>query len=179
MERKGVSSNAGQSVIEFVLGLMIVISFLFFYVKVSAVFAVGNYIHYATFMAARAFSSSAPKPEDQETRAREVMSKTVLGKFKSLIKPKEGDGLSVGYGPYYREDPARQSWNTGVQFAFTSKVGLYPWSRYGQELKLDLVSESWMVRNETEAEIEQQRRKLEGGSYIKIPNLQVEWDNGF
>jgi Flp pilus assembly protein TadG len=178
MEKKGFSSNAGQSVIEFVLGLMIVISFLFFYVKVSAVFAVGNYIHYATFMAARAFSSSAPTLQDQEDRAREVMSKTVLGKFKSLIAPKEGDGLSIGAGQYYTEDPLRQAWNTGVQFAFTSKVGLYPWSRKGQELKLDLVSESWMPRNVTEDEVERQRRKLEGGSVIKIPNLHVEWDNG-
>ncbi len=164
--------------IEFVLGLMIVISFLAFYVKVSAIFAVGNYIHYATFMAARAHSSSAPNRQEQEDRARQVMARTVVGKFKSLIKPKDGDGLRIGDGPYYQDGPVGQSWNTGVAFAFTSSVGLYPWSQKGQNLKLDLVSESWMPRNVTQDEVEMQRRKLEGGSVIQVPQVRVEWDNG-
>ncbi len=164
--------------IEFVLGLMIVISFLAFYVKFSALFAVGNYIHYATFMAARAYSSSAPTRQDQEDRARQVMSRSVIGKFKALLAPKGDDGVSIGEGPYYQEDPGVQGWNTGVTYAFTSRIGLYPWSQKGQDLKLDLVSESWMPRNVTEAEVEQQRKRLEGGSVIKIPQVQVEWDNG-
>jgi hypothetical protein len=175
MERKRSLSNAGQSVIEFVLGLMIVISFLFFYVKIGAVFAVGNYIHYATFMAARAFSSSAPNPDDQEQRAREVMSRMVLGKFKSLIKPKGGEGVTVGAGPYLEIDP-KQLWNFGVTYAFTAQVGLYPWSRNGQHLKLDLVSESWMPREVTESEVSARIKALEG--VIRVPGVRVEWDNG-
>ena len=53
MKKKG--NRTGQALMEFVLGLMIVISFFFFFMKMSATFVVGNFIHYATFMSARAY----------------------------------------------------------------------------------------------------------------------------
>ena len=88
-------NEEGQAMIEFILGLMIVISFFFFYVRMSALFAVGNYIHYATFMAARAYSSSAATQDDQTQNAASVIKTMLSGKYKTLITPKGGDGSSI------------------------------------------------------------------------------------
>jgi Flp pilus assembly protein TadG len=58
---------------EFVLGLMVVFSFFFFFIRMSALFAIANYIHYATFMAARAYSSGSDTVDAREERAKEVV----------------------------------------------------------------------------------------------------------
>ncbi len=51
--------QSGQAIMEFVLSLMVTLSFFFFFLKLSLMFAVGNYFHYATFMGARTYSSAA------------------------------------------------------------------------------------------------------------------------
>jgi hypothetical protein len=177
-------NEKGQAMIEFILGLMIVISFFFFYLKMSAVFAVGNYVHYATFMSARAYASSAQNPDAQRENASAVLTAMLGNRFKTLIKGKEGDGSSItgatiGPGPYYAEEPALDNWNQGVMFHFTSKLSLYPWSRDGQSVMLDLTSESWMPREDSTDECLGKKQKITGMlSGSGVNNVGVEWDNG-
>ncbi|MBC7396092.1 MAG: hypothetical protein H7333_01500 [Bdellovibrionales bacterium] len=169
--------------IEFVLGLMIVISFFFFYIRMCAVFAIGNYVHYATFMSARAYMSSDSNKEKQKENATAVLQKMVEKRFQSLLSPKDGDGsvkgATIGNGPYYDESPSQDLWNQGVTFHYTSKLALYPWSRDKQSILLDLTSESWMPREEASDECEKTRATIEGsvGTAIRS-DVKVEWDNG-
>jgi len=174
----------GQAMIEFVFGLMIVISFFFFYVRMCAIFAVGNFVHYATFMAARAYQSSTQTPDEQTQNAASVLKTMLGGRFKTLIKGKGGDGTSIpgatiGAGPYYQQFPTEDYWNQGVTFEYTAKLALYPWSRNGQSIALDLTSESWMPREETTQECTDKKSKIQAAlnSNGGISNVIVEWDN--
>jgi hypothetical protein len=169
LRNKGIS---GQAMIEFVLGMVLTFSFFFFYVKMCAVFAIGNYIHYATFMAARAYSSSAATPDVQQERAEEVMRKMVKGRFRTVIR-ENPEGVRVGPGPYFEEGP-QNSWNQGATYSFSAKLALYPWSTNRQSIELDLTSESWMLRNASRKECEDQKNSLKAS--LNAPGL--EWDNG-
>jgi len=158
--------------IEFILGMMITMSFFVFYLKLSAVFAVGNYIHYATFMAARAYSSSGAAPDEQQLRGEDVLKKMVKGRFKSVIK-ENASGIYVGEGPFFQEDPKRNYWNQGATYSFNAKLSLYPWSSKNQSIVMDLTSESWMPRNVTVQECETVKKSIQ-----PVPGAKVEWDNG-
>ena len=170
--------------VEFILGLMIVISFFFFYVRMCMVFAAGNYVHYATFMAARAYQSSAQNPGTQVENATSVITAMLGGRFKTLITGKGGDGNSIpgafiGPGPYYTENPIQDSWNQGVTYHFTGKLSLYPWSKTGQSIALDLQSESWMPREDTTDECNAKKAATQSLlSGTGVSNVTVEWDNG-
>ena len=169
--------------IEFVLGLMIVISFFFFYVRMCAVFAVGNYIHYATFMASRAYMPGGKTMDDQNGRASNVLSAMVNNRFKSVIKPKGGDGTvpgaTIGSGPYFDSDPKYDYWNQGVTYSFTSKLSLYPWSKENQSVVLNLTSESWMPREPADDENSKTMGRIKGIlATAGVTNAEVEWDNG-
>jgi hypothetical protein len=178
---KNARATSGQALIEFVLGLMIVIAFFFFYVKMAAVFAVGNFIHYATFMAARAYSSSAETPDAQQRNAEAVIQKMLAGKWKPLLKPTGGGtipGATVGPGPYFNDDPGADNWNQGVVYSYETKMSLYPWSRGNGAITMKLASESWIRREETESEArETLDKKIQ--AKITLPGVKVEWDNGY
>lgn len=169
---------------EFVLGLMLVISFFFFFIKMAATFVVGNFIHYATFMSARAYMSSAKTVGDQQSNAEAVLQKMVGGRWKSLIKPDTNSSGSipggyVGPGPIFQESPSEDFWNQGATFAFTSKLSAYPWNKDGQGIDLKLQSESWMPREESVDECMQTKGKVTAAvSGAGISGAQVEWDNG-
>jgi hypothetical protein len=174
--------------IEFILGLMIVISFFFFFVRMSMVFAAANYAHYATFMAARAYQSSAQNTETQVANATSVITAMLNKRFKTLITGKGGDGNSIpgatiGPGPYFLagvSDPVQQdSWNQGVTFHFTGKLAMYPWSNNNQSIALDLQSESWLPREDTIDECNSKKVTTQGLlSGAGVNNVVVEWDNG-
>lgn len=167
--------------VEFILGLMIVISFFFFFVRMSAIFAAGNYVHYATFMSARAYASSAATADVQLQNASSELGAMLSGRFKTLIKPKDGDGSSIpgatiGNGPYFS---AADSWNQGVTFHYTAKLSMYPWSRDGQSIPLDLTSESWMPKEDSVTECEAKKPLIvQQLSTSGVTNVILEWDNG-
>ena len=172
MEKKVQNRIQGQALMEFVLGLMVVFSFFFFFIRMSALFAIANYIHYATFMAARAYSSGSDLPEE---RAKEVLDATVSGKFKSLISTK--DQPLIGGGPYFQVDSKMDFWNQGVSFPFKAKLTMHPFTPKGQAIEMDLVSESWMPSNPTQAECSQLRSSM-ASKVVGVTNVVVEWDNG-
>ena len=147
--------------------------------KGNRTFVVGNFIHYATFMSARAYMSSAKTEDDQKSNAETVLKKMVGGRWKSLIKPDasvSGSMLGgfVGAGSYAQENPALDYWNQGASYSYTSKLSIYPWSKEGQGIDLKLTSESWMPREQSEDETLITKGKVE--SQIAA---QVEWDNGY
>ncbi len=181
--KKQKGNRAGQALMEFVLGLMIVISFFFFFLKMSATFVVGNFIHYATFMSARAYMSSAKTQGDQQANAETVLQKMVGGRWKALIKPDAGasgtvPGGFVGAGAYAQDNFALDYWNQGVTYSYTSKLSVYPWSREGQGVDLKLTSESWMPREQSVDECNQTKAKvLSALAQSGITNAAVEWDD--
>ena len=163
--------------IEFLLGLMVMISFFFFYIRMCAVFAIGNYIHYATFMAARTLASSTVSADAQESNAQAIIDKMLTGHFKSFITPV--GGAKIGPGEIFQNDPMQDSWNQGVSYEFKAKLAIYPWSGQNQSIQLDLTSNSWMPREEAVQDC--YTKKATVTKFINqagVPNVTVEWDNG-
>ena len=168
----------GQALIEFLLGLMVVISFFFFYIRMCAVFAIGNYIHYATFMAARTLSASTVSADQQESNAQAIVDAMITGHFKSFISP-SGSPV-IGPGDFYNNDSLQDSWNQGVSYSFKTKLSLYPWNKTGQSIDLDLTSNSWMPREEDAQGCKAKKARIIGVLVQNgIKNLtDIEWDNG-
>lgn len=164
--------------IEFILSLMIVISFFFFYIRMSAVFAIANYIHYATFMSARTLSASTSSPDAQDSNAQAVMNSMVVGHFKTLIT-KVSDP-QIGPGPFFNDSPLQDSWNQGVSYSFKAKLSLYPWNKSNQSIDIDLTSHSWMPREEASTDCSTKKNRVlsflsQAGVNGKIS---IDWDNG-
>ncbi len=165
--------------IEFILGLMVVISFLFFYVKMAAVFAIGNYIHYATFMAARAYASSSTNLGTQNDNAQTVMTKMVQGRWKGLVKPSNG-GTAIGPGQFAQEDAPQNYWNQGAAYSYVASFSLYPWNKTGELINLKLTSESSMPQEDSSDDTLKRMHSVEGGLKGLVPGMmEVVWDNGF
>jgi len=189
-QHRALKNESGQALIEFVLGLMIVISFFFFYLKMAASFAVGNYIHYATFMSARAYMASAANEEIQRQNAETVMQKMVGTRFKGLFKAVDCDtgcaentmgsvkGATVGKGPYAQENFDLNYWNQGVTYSYQAKLSLYPWSRDQESVTMKLVSESWLPREVSKDECVGRKAAIEQSLGSNGKNVKVEWDNG-
>ncbi len=185
MKWKKVKQNqSGQAITEFVLGLMIMISFFFFFIKMAAVFVIGNYIHYATFMSARTYMASASKLETQKDNAEQVLRKMIAGRWKNIIKPDSNassgaiPGGFVGKGQIMEDSPA-ESWNEGATYSFIAKMTMHPWNAQGELLELKLTSESWMPREQSEEECAATKQKIQTQIKSLVPNSKVmEWQNG-
>ncbi len=162
-------NKRGQSTVEFALTLIMMLSFLLFFFQLSMVFAFGNYVHYATFMSARAYLAAGSDPGDQKSRAREVivrMLKKSVGqagvdKFPSIARGIGGGdpgGFQVDSPTEYKPTDIHFSWMQGVRYTFRSKIFLIPLGRprkKGTENSLNsitLTSESWLGREPSDAE---------------------------
>lgn len=167
----------GQSTIEFALTITLFLTFTFFFLQLGLVFAFGNYVQYATFMAARSYLSAGPDSQDQEQRARYVIGtmlkrsafQTRTDKFPSIAKGYGGDGefpgLLVGRGSMYQENNDDTLWMTGVQYTFSGKLFPVPLGRSsnGTSLtSLQLTSESWLGRDPTDSECTSAMEKIKG-----------------
>ena len=184
-------NESGQALTEFLLGLMIVISFFFFYVKMAAVLAIGNYIHYATFMAARAYVSSAGSEEIQRTSAESVLKAMIGTRYRAVAPGMECEsgcpqnsangtvGGRIGGGPYFQDSAEKNRWNQGVTYSYKAKLSLFPFSRENESLTMKLTSESWFPREESEEETKEARGKIASLLSSKGQGIQVEWDNGY
>jgi hypothetical protein len=128
----------GQSTIEFALTMMLFLSFTLFYFQISMVFAFGSYVHYATFMSARAYLAGGPEDQsEQASRARDVIvamlkkstGQSGVDKFPFIAKG-SGGGDPVGFevnppSQFNFDDPA-YSWMQGVRYTFTSRLFMIP-----------------------------------------------------
>lgn len=55
MEVKPINNERGQSSVEFIISFILVVGFVFMYVKIALNFTNGYLVHYANFMSSRAF----------------------------------------------------------------------------------------------------------------------------
>ncbi len=74
--------ESGQAAIEFIAISVVLFFFLLFFMSISILLVVSDYLEYATFMAARTYKSGASRPEIQRQNATEV--------FKSYFEKIQG-----------------------------------------------------------------------------------------
>lgn len=169
----------GQAITEFVLGLMIMVSFFFFFIKMAMVFAIGNYVHYVTFMAARAYTTSHSSASSQEEAGEMIFNQMIKSRWKKIIIPVGGantPGATVGPGKIVQDNPLNQ-WNYGATFTYSTKLELYPFSTGGASVDLKLTSESWMPREEAQDECLQTKASIQANVNGAVGRpIQVEWD---
>ena len=169
MKYKNIFCNeSGQSTIEFALTLILLLDYVLFFFQLSMVFSFGKYVHYATFMSARAFFAAGPTEEDQKSRSKDVivyMLKKSAGqagvdKFPSIAKGVGGGdpgGFQAGPASQYSPTDLHFSWMQGVRYTFKSKLFLLPLAGAGGKASnsvnsVTLTSESWLGREPTDSE---------------------------
>ena len=160
----------GQSTLEFALTIILAIAFVLFFFQLTMIFRFGSYVHYATFMAARAYLSAGTDNEDQKTRAMNVMVRMVkksegvtgIDKFPSIAKGFGGSdapGIEIGPGSDFQEGTRTSSWMQGVRYTFKSRLFLIPLAgsakgsgntRDANVNSLTLTSESWLGKEPSE-----------------------------
>lgn len=171
----------GQSTVEFALAVSMSLAFVFFFLHLAMLMAYGNLVHYATFMAARAYLAASQSNEEQVQRAKDtvvVLLKKSIGqpgieKYPFIAKGDGGSeipGLMVGPGPNFENKNPALSWMEGVRYRFKARIIPVPLSAgKGKDNILTLQSESWLGREPSEAECEIYLGKIQGG---------VTFDNG-
>lgn len=121
--------------------MTLVMAFLLFFFQLSMVFAYGNYVHYATFMAARARLSAGPDVADQDTRTRDILvqmlkassGSTGQDRFSMIGQAYGGgensdlSGVQIDPSPFDPNDP-NYSWLQGVRYTFKSTLFLMPFA---------------------------------------------------
>ena len=145
-------SESGQSTIEFLLVFVFVLSFIFASLKLSFIYTNGYLVHYATFMASRAYmvvDINGNNPAISETSARNkaitVFNKFPLDKFiggydRTLqFNEPDGDGRNLDRNLY-----------VGVYTDFVQRFGLSPFA--GGPKEVNFRSESFLGREPTRAE---------------------------
>lgn len=164
--RSESNSPSGQSTVEFALTSIFLLMFILFFIQLSLVFAYGNYVHYATFMSARALLSAGPDEKDQVSRARQIL---ILMLKQGQDSPDQDRWPALGQagsgpdqlkgatiGEYRGNSPRLQfsrevkskSWLEGVRYNFRSRLFLIPTAgRQDPDAGLlDLTSESFLLR---------------------------------
>ena len=165
----------GQSTVEFALTMILLMAYLLFFFQLSMIFGFGNFVHYATFMSARALLSSSSGLEDQKSRSRQVILAMVkksageagVDKFPSIAKG-TGEGDPPGY-QVVMGSPAGNSgsdWMIGVRYAFKSKLFMIPMGGPGKGSSsansVTLTSESFLGREPPDDECRSMMGKVKG-----------------
>lgn len=175
--------SSGQATVEFTLAIILIMGFSLFYIQLCCVFAWANYIHYATFMSARAYLASGPSQEDQEERATQVITRmlkrsTALpGQDRLPALAKGGPQGEVGVPGFFIRAPSgfngndrHSSWMEGARYRFRSRLFVIPFGMGGDASSVNQVtlqSESWLGR---ERSYEDCINEMEKRSPV--------WDNG-
>ena len=154
---------AGQSTVEFILMMLLMMGFVFFFLQVSLVFAYGNYVHYATFMSARALLA-AGRSQDQQERAEKYIAIMLkqsaytpgIERFPTIAQGQGGDfaeaGMSINL-PDYDANQVNYSWSQGIRYTFKSRI--FPMAigagaaQGSNQSTITLKSESWLGREAT------------------------------
>lgn len=160
--------NAGQSSVEFVLTFLLLLGFLLFFFQLTMMMAFGNFVHYATFMAARAYVAAGIDKSEQSTRATMALQQLVKypnqpgkDRFASIGVGIGGNGAlrgaEIGGLDQFQPTVRDFSWMEGVRYTFKGKLFLIPFAGAGKKSAQDvnsltLVSESFLGREPTETE---------------------------
>lgn len=165
-------NQKGQSVIEFLLTFTVISGMLFFFVKMATGFTNGYMVHYATYMASRAFlSNDNPRTTDRDGAA--------FNQAKAVYKRLLPEGLITGFnGELKINDPESLNFKvfTGVYSEFTQVMSA---GFVGGSEPVYHRSESFLGREPTRVEaIEQTCRAISilAGDCETLATLD---DNGF
>lgn len=165
-----VLDEKGQTSIEFALTMILFFAFAMFYIRFALVIAFGNYAHYATFMAARAYFAAGMDDTDQQTRAHNVIAQLLRksqgqssDKFPFIAKSvdsgspsaqKLSEGVEIGQGAVFNPAARDLSWQEGVRYTFRSKFFMTVIGGSAASSVLTLTSESWLGREPSYTECE-------------------------
>lgn len=134
----------GQAILEFLVVVSLLFTILFLFVQIAWGIAYGHFVHYATFMASRAYLSGAAVKGDQTSAAGDVlrgMLKVGVGKdiLPFVAKARSGGdrdaqgpepvpGAMVGTHPEAqgKEHSRAYSWAEGVQYNYNFELFLLP-----------------------------------------------------
>ncbi|MGE4107015.1 MAG: hypothetical protein AB7F66_07340 [Bacteriovoracia bacterium] len=185
--------RSGQSVLEFILTLSIMFFFVLFFLQLALMFAAGNYVHYATFMAARAYLSATGSPSQQFENANAVLKQmlkkdgSTLDRWPGLVKgqnvgagAREGveevTGAEVGFGKQGVTDKKNRalSWQDGVRYTFRGRLIRIPLGGTTASA-IELTSESWLGREPSFDECDQFLDALRGADGDSVGAI---FDNG-
>jgi hypothetical protein len=146
--RKKRRGESGQAIVEFLIVFSMILTLIFVFVQLAWGIAYGHYVHYATYMAARAYLSSAPTQQDQVEAASAVLRQTVKTPAGNdllpfVAKARTGDerdvqgfepvpGAAVGFHSQAqgREKSRKFSWAEGVQYNFSLRLFLLPFATF-------------------------------------------------
>lgn len=189
MQLKKKSRKNGQAFVEFILTLFAFFAVFFMFVKMALGLGVSNYIHYATFMAARSYMAASASERDQKTSAENAFNaymKSSGGKnrFDGIIKEVGGDDTpSLFIGSTSRvtkraTDARKNTWEEGVTYKFNITLNVLPLFPGGgkNHNQLTLESESWLSREPSEDECKSILQVREKKSAIK--GAVFLYDNG-
>lgn len=142
--RRKVKDESGQAIVEFLVVCAVIFTMMFLFVQIAWGIAYGHYVHYATFMASRAYLSAGIVKEAQTSAAGDVLSQMLKGGVGKDILPfvgkaREGGdrdtqgpepvaGAMVGTHPeaQAREHSRAYSWAEGVQYNYELNLFLLP-----------------------------------------------------
>ena len=138
----------GQVIIEFLIVTSMILTMIFVFVQLAWGIAYGHYVHYATYMASRAYLAGGTTPQDQYDNA--------VGTLRSMLKrpggkdlfpfiarartgddrdakgpePVEGAAIGVHQEAGARPNNRAYSWAEGVQYNFNLRLFLLPLSSF-------------------------------------------------
>lgn len=152
-ELKNLNSEEGQSTIEFLMSFVFVLGFVFVFVRMSIVYTNGYMVHYATFMASRAYlvhdSNDKGQHGSNDNRAGRAAN-TVLAEYKlDLFVPGITSSLQV-HNPDSGGSGFDKNLYVGVWLDFEQEITT-PGSIGGRK-QLQFRSESFLGREPTRFE---------------------------
>ncbi len=150
-QQKKNNWEQGQTLIEFMLVIMVILTLLFVFIQLAWGLAWGHYVHYSTYMAARAYLSATEEQSEQREHAVETLRALIKRPdgIKDLLAPvvsprdddkrdiAEGDepipGAFIGIHPYTKDKRRTTrifAWAEGVQYNFEFRLFLLPFARF-------------------------------------------------
>ena len=156
--KRASGDSSGQTTIEFVLTFFLIIVFFLAFTQMSLIFGFANFVHYATFMAARAELSSGPSSDDQIQRAQAVLGRMLKASGNAGGKDRwpglgqafggssDVKGADIGNGIQYVAGDPGLSWMQGVRYTFRSRLFMGPLGGGASSSSVTLTSESWLGR---------------------------------
>lgn len=147
LPKRKKKGESGQAIIEFLIVSTMILTLIFVFVQLCWGIAYGHYVHYATYMASRAFLSAGQTRQDQYDGAVSVL-QTMLKNSSGndlipfVAKARTGDdrdvkgtepvpGVAIGLHSeaISKEKSRKYSWAEGVQYNFSLRLFLLPFSK--------------------------------------------------
>jgi TadE-like protein len=140
------SGQEGQVIVEFIIVFTMILTMIFLFVEICWGMAIGHYVHYATYMASRAYMAGGQTHSDQTDAATKVlntmlknggkdifgfMAPSRAGGERDTTGPEPVKGAMVGTHPEMigKEHSRVYSWAEGVQYNYNLRVFLLPISK--------------------------------------------------